>query len=164
MKEKKWIKVQSDTCLLFEHYVCFVIGSFVVRSLLCFVADRSGTILAHQSRTKMSYCDHSPTVARLSVHPHLWTIRLWNPGAIFHVKTLKSSPEPRKLWGWVLVYSIGDSRSSKFVQIMTLGWPLNFLQQGQICVPIHCTGKILKNYFLKMYKRLMAEIYNVWLK
>ena len=33
---------------------------------------------------------------------------------------------PRKLWGWILVYSIGDARSTKFIQIMILGWPLTF--------------------------------------
>ena len=36
-------------------------------------------------------------------------------------KNLKSSPEPRKLWGRILVHSIMDSRSTKFVQMMTLG-------------------------------------------
>ena len=30
-----------------------------------------------------------------------------------------SFPEPRKLWGWILVYSIEDSKSTKFVQMMT---------------------------------------------
>ena len=29
-----------------------------------------------------------------------------------------------------------DSRSTKFVQMVTLGWPLTFLQQGQISVPM----------------------------
>ena len=36
-----------------------------------------------------------------------------------------------------MVYSIGDSRSTKFVQMMTIGLPLIFLQQGLICVLIH---------------------------
>ena len=40
-----------------------------------------------------------------------------------------------KLCGWILVYSIGDSRSTKFIQMMIQGWPLIFLWQGQICIP-----------------------------
>ena len=56
---------------------------------------------------------------------------------IYSKITKTSSPEPRKLWGWILVLSFGDSRSTKFVQMMTLGWPLTFLSQGQIFVPMH---------------------------
>ena len=37
-----------------------------------------------------------------------------------------SSSEPRELWGWILVYSIVNSRSTKFVQMMIIGWPLTF--------------------------------------
>ena len=37
-----------------------------------------------------------------------------------------SSPELRKLWGWILIYSIGDSKSTKFIQMMYKGWPLMF--------------------------------------
>ena len=33
-------------------------------------------------------------------------------------------------------YSIRDSRYTKFVRMMRLGWPLNFLWYGQICVPV----------------------------
>ena len=40
------------------------------------------------------------------------------------------------LWGWILVYSIGDSRSTNFVKMKRLGWPLIFLWYGQICVPV----------------------------
>ena len=41
-----------------------------------------------------------------------------------------SSPEPRKLLGWILVHGIRDSRSTKFVQMMIVGWSLTFLQHG----------------------------------
>ena len=37
----------------------------------------------------------------------------------------------------MLKYSIGDSRSTNFVQIMVVGWPLTFLRQGQICALEH---------------------------
>ena len=43
----------------------------------------------------------------------------------------------KSFWGWILLYSIRESWSAKFVQMMILGWPLTFLQQGQICIPIH---------------------------
>ena len=44
----------------------------------------------------------------------------------------KSSPEPKGRWPWYLVCSIGCSSTTKFVQMMTLGWPWPILQQGQI--------------------------------
>ena len=34
-----------------------------------------------------------------------------------------SSPEPEGQWPWDLVCSIGDVESTKFVQMMILGWP-----------------------------------------
>ena len=46
------------------------------------------------------------------------------------------SREPIQFFGWILVYSIGDTRSSKFIQIMILGWLLIFLRHGQISVPV----------------------------
>ena len=50
-------------------------------------------------------------------------------------KNLQKSPssEPRDWWPWNLVYSIGHSSTTKFVQMMTLGWPWPFLWHGQIC-------------------------------
>ena len=48
--------------------------------------------------------------------------------------TKESSSEPRKLWGWILIYSVGDTRSTKFIQMMILGWPLTFLPHSQISV------------------------------
>ena len=40
-------------------------------------------------------------------------------------KNLKksSSPEPKGRWPWNLVCSIGCSSTTKFIQMMTLGWP-----------------------------------------
>ena len=34
----------------------------------------------------------------------------------------------------------------------------DFLRHGQICVPIHLYGKVLKNHFLKLYERLMIDL------
>ena len=38
-------------------------------------------------------------------------------------KNLKksSSPEPKRLWPWNLVWGIGSSSNTKFIQMMTLG-------------------------------------------
>ena len=47
---------------------------------------------------------------------------------------MPSSPEPSKLWGWILVYSIGDARSTDFVQMQFPGLPLTFLGRCQISV------------------------------
>ena len=44
-------------------------------------------------------------------------------------------------------YSIEYSRSTKFVQIITVVWPLTFLRQGQICVPIHLYGEDVEKSF-----------------
>ena len=55
--------------------------------------------------------------------------------SIYGKNTLKSSlPDLRKLWSWILVCSTGVWLSTKFVQIMTVCWPLTFLQQSQICI------------------------------
>ena len=70
-------------------------------------------------------------------------------------KNLKksSSLEPQGWWPWKLVYSIGYSSTTKFVQMMTLCWPWAILRQGQIWSPIvghHCPYmvKSLKNLLL----------------
>ena len=52
-------------------------------------------------------------------------------------KTLKIFPRTKKIMGWILVYSIEDSRSTKFIQMMTVDWPLTFFTAGQIYVPLH---------------------------
>ena len=46
----------------------------------------------------------------------------------------------------------GGSRSTKFVQMMFVGWPLTFLRQGQICVPIHLYGESVEVIFSKCLK------------
>ena len=44
--------------------------------------------------------------------------------------------------------------STKFIQVMTLDWHLNFSRQGQICVPVHSLRKkMLQIQFLKMSSR-----------
>ena len=55
------------------------------------------------------------------------------------------------------------SQFEKLVQMMTLGWPLTFIGKVEFASLYIYMGKILKSHFLKMYLRLMAETYNVWL-
>ena len=64
-------------------------------------------------------------------------------------KNTEKPPEPRKLQGWILVYSIWDSRSTKFVEVMILEWHLTFLWQGQICIPILLYGENVGKSFSK---------------
>ena len=43
-----------------------------------------------------------------------------------------STPEAKGWWPWNLVCSIVYARTTKVVQIVTLGWPWPILCQGQI--------------------------------
>ena len=54
------------------------------------------------------------------------------PSLIYGKKNIQKPPssEPRDWWFWNLIYSICSS-TTKFVQMMTLGWPWPFLWHGQ---------------------------------
>ena len=41
--------------------------------------------------------------------------------------------------------------STKYVQLMVMGWPLTFLSKVKFVPSYICMGKILKNHFLRMY-------------
>ena len=58
-------------------------------------------------------------------------------------KNLKKSYslEPKGQWPWNLVCIIGCSSTTKFAQMMSLGWPWPILQQGQIWSLILLYGK-----------------------
>ena len=58
-------------------------------------------------------------------------------------------------------YSIMDSRSTKFVQMLTLGWPLTFLQQGQICDLMHLYEENVEKSFF--YVLSSIEDIMIWL-
>ena len=66
-------------------------------------------------------------------------------------KNLKksSSPEPKGLWPWNLVCSIGCLSTTKFVQMMTLGWPWPILRQGQIWFIMLLYGKKVKQWIFQ---------------
>ena len=63
----------------------------------------------------------------------------------------------------LLVYSIEDSSSTKFVQMMIIGWLLTFYGKVKFAVSIdlYGWGEVEKSFFFNMYLRLMAETENV---
>ena len=74
-----------------------------------------------------------------------------------YCKTLQKSSSPDSA-GWFprnLVCSIGDSTPSKFVQLMTLGWPWPILRHGQILwLWLYCKKKWRKWIFLKLLQHV----------
>ena len=68
-----------------------------------------------------------------------------------YVKNLKrsSSLEPKGRWPWKFVCSIGYSSTTKFIQMITLGWPWPILRQGQIWSPMLVYGKKLKQWIFQ---------------
>ena len=44
--------------------------------------------------------------------------------------------------------------------MMTVGWPLIFLQQDKICVLIYLYGENIE----KLFSKIVLKTYNVWLK
>ena len=62
----------------------------------------------------------------------LVTTPRWPPCSYMVKIFKKSSQEPKGRWPWNLVCSIRCSSTTKFVQMMNLGWPWPILRQGQI--------------------------------
>ena len=60
-----------------------------------------------------------------------------------------SSLEPKGRWPWKFVCSIKCSSTTKFVQMMTLGWPWPILRQGQIWSPMLLYGKKIKQWIFQ---------------
>ena len=60
-----------------------------------------------------------------------------------------SFPEPKGLRPRNLVCSIGCSSTTKFVQMMTLGWPWSILGQGQIWSLMLFYGKKVKQWIFQ---------------
>ena len=58
-----------------------------------------------------------------------------------------SSLEPKGRWPWKLICSIKYSSTTKFVQMMPLGWPI--LRQSQIWSPMLLYGKKLKQWIFQ---------------
>ena len=76
-------------------------------------------------------------------------------------KNLKksSSPESKGRWPWNLVCCIGCSSTTKFIQMVTLGWPWLILRQGQIWSLMPLYEKKVKQW---LSCRLWFETSNRW--
>ena len=77
-------------------------------------------------------------------------------------KNLKesSSPEPKGRWHWNLVCSIGCTSTTKFVQMMNLGWPRSILRLGQIwSLMLLCgdKGKTI-DFFQKLLSSMIPKL------
>ena len=77
-------------------------------------------------------------------------------------KLLHQNREKFEAKSWYIALGT-DSVSTKFVLMMTVGWR-HFYGKVESASLYICIGEVLENHFLKMYKRLMAETYHVWLK
>ena len=76
-------------------------------------------------------------------------------------KNLKrsSSLEPKGWWPWKLVYSIGYSSTTMYVQLKTLGWPWPILRQGQIWSLMLFYGKKVKQWiFQKLLQSMISQL------
>ena len=60
-----------------------------------------------------------------------------------------SSLEPKGRWPWKFVCSIKCSSTTKFVQMMTRGWPWPIFRQGQIWSPMLLYGKTLEQWIFQ---------------
>ena len=75
-----------------------------------------------------------------------------------NLKKKSSSTEPKDGWPWNLVCSIGCLSTTKFVQMMTLGWPWPILQQGQIWSLMLLYRKKVKQW---IFQKLFIVVYDL---
>ena len=66
----------------------------------------------------------------------------------------KSSPEPKGGWPSIIVCSIGCSTTTRFVQMLILGWPWPILQHGQIWSLMFLYGKKVKQW---IFQKLLSS-------
>ena len=71
---------------------------------------------------------------------------------------ISSSPEPKSKWPWLLVCMRRCLSTTKFAQMMTLGWPWHILRQGQIWSLMLLYGKKVKQWIFQ--KLLSSMIWN----
>ena len=79
-------------------------------------------------------------------------------GRIYDKNLKKSSLEPKGRWPWNLVCTTGYSSTTKFAQMITLGWPWPILRQGQIWSLMLLYGKKVKQWIFQ--KLLSSMIWN----
>ena len=121
-------------------------SSVVCPSVVC----SSSTLFKHLL-LRNHWADWSQISYGVSIWKFVQTVLVtwprWPP-CPYMVKNLKksSSPEPKGWWPWNLVCSIGCSSTTKFVQMVTLGWPWPILHQGQIWSLMLLYGKKVKQW------------------
>ena len=70
-----------------------------------------------------------------------------------------SSAEPKGWWSWNLVCSIRCWSTTKFVQMMTLGWPWPILPRGQIWSLMLLYGNKVKQWiFQKLLLSMISKL------
>ena len=69
------------------------------------------------------------------------------PPCPYMVKTLKNFLQNQESFETESRYIASGTRFIKFVQMMIVGLPLTFLQQGQNCIPIHLYGEDVEKSF-----------------
>ena len=74
---------------------------------------------------------------------------------IYGKNLTKSSPEPKGWWLWNFVCNIGCSSATKFIQMMTLGWPWPVLWPGQIWSLMLLYGKKVKQW---IFQKLLSSM------
>ena len=119
--------------------------------------QRSSPKPLDQSKPNFMWCLHG-SGERMFVRG-IWVTWPRLPPRPYIVKTLQksSSPESKGQCPWALICSIGALSPSKFVQMLTLGWPWPILRQGQIWCLMLLYGK---NKLLESH--LMEETYSKW--
>ena len=76
-------------------------------------------------------------------------------------KNLQKSPsaEPRCRWPWNLDFSNRYSGTTRFVQMITLGWPWPFLWHGQICFLMLLLGGKLIQHIVMYFQACSNSAY-----
>ena len=133
-----WVRNFSPHRLIMEKMMSPLFSSPVIwrpHSLKIFFSETTGPV-------KVKFHMEPPWDRGTKVQTVLVTWPRWPP-CPYMVKTLKksSSPEPKGRWPWNLVCSIGCSSTTKFVQMMSLGWPWPILQQVKFGPLCFCMGK-----------------------
>ena len=93
----------------------------------------------------------------------LFTWPRWPP-CPYMVKSLKNLLQNQKADDLETWYAASGASSTKFVQMMTLGWPWPILQQVQILSLMLLYEKKVNRRFFRNYCRLCFETSNRWPK
>ena len=88
--------------------------------------------------------------------PCQWTRWLPCPYMVKHFSRTKN------FLCWILVYSIRDSKSTNFVQMIILGWPLTILRYGLICVQVAVAIREEVSWYLQVCNCCLYQVSKSW--